>query len=235
LDNRNRRITVFDRSGNYLSSFRLQRGYDEIAMLGSDRIVLMPGSDSAAFDFYRIDGEFLGARGRLEDLPKCVEDGCDLTSWECFDCSLAVIGDSIITVAEGITPQLTVFDTAGAKVHSVSFANLDFMNDWKIESKQRIRDHDKIRRANSLEFKSFFANVSDMGRGRLSLAIIPARSYLREHGHELWVFKPFADPGEIVRYGYSSVDDGFSAIVNDTTVFAVSGGDVKQYAFPRAR
>jgi hypothetical protein len=203
-----------------------------MALLRQGRIAFLPGSDSAAFDYYNVQGEFLGSYGLQEHLPMCTEPGCERVG-VCFNCQMISLGDSIIAVAEGITPRIVFFNVHGDSLSSISFADLDVMREWKEETRARIRSHGDIRRPNSVELKTFFSNLSAIGNGRIAVSVIPARSYLREYGSELWIVGSIGDSTDIIRYRYDNVNAGADAVVSPGAVYAVNEGRIDRYAFSR--
>lgn len=229
----NGKLVLFDRdNGRFAGEFRTEGHHRDVALLGEDRVVLVPGAPGYVFDVYSIDGTLIASRGDAAALGVlCDDPGCT-RSTVCPHCSVVALGDSLIVVAETDRTRLVVFDTTGAERAVLDFErDSELVRGWREEDGPNMTRPEKRGELLAVDTKHYFIEFSALPGGWLGIAVTPSRSEWRRIGHEYWRVHPLERRIERFRYGGRAV--GFRA-TSGSVVFALASEDegIYRYAFP---
>src|SRR5690606_29301286 len=215
----NGKLVLFDRAdGRFAGEFRTQAHHRDVALLGEDRVVLVPGAPGHAFDVYSVDGALVASRGDAAALGVlCDDPGCARRTI-CPHCSVVALGDSLVVVAETDRTRLVVFDTAGAERAVLDFErDSELVHGWREEDGPNMTRPERRGEHLVLETKHSFIALSALPGGWLGIAVTPSRPVWRRSGHEYWRVHPLER--RIERFRFGGREAGYRA-TSGSVVFA---------------
>lgn len=229
----NGKLVLFHRdNGRFASEFRTEAHHRDVALLGEDRVVFVPGAPGHAFDVYSIDGALIASRGDAAALGSlCDDPGCSRRT-HCPHCEVVTLGDSLIVVAEMDRTRLVVFDTTGAQRAVLHFErDSELVRGWREEDGQNMTRPQAQGELLVMESKHYFLDISALPGGWLGIAVTPSGPVFRQAGREYWRVHPLERRIERFHYGGGTI--GYKAS-SGAVVFAVDSedGGIYRYAFP---
>lgn len=240
LDRGNARVLVYGRRGRLQQEFPVPSSYRSVAFF-QDRLALLPGADSAAFDLLTIRGEAAGSVGIRSDLPLgCAGAQCGMSEIPCLSCQALAVGPHLAVVNRE-RAEVSIFGPDGAVVFRKDFLRDDpLVASWvradeavraRMEAEERARSPEGVR---TQVIKSYFLGASGTPAGLLLLSVVPAAEELREAGFEAWLLDP--SDGSYSRFRYPRTGVGFRvAGTPDDGLYALDPSDGGIYGFHSGR